>query len=143
MRERPSSSSAVRRYLRVAAPPDDSLPELDGESPEMSTLKQHIRCVARDGDVTVLIVGESGTGKELVARAIHRTSRRHRAPFVVVNCAGLSPTLVEDELFGHVRGAFTGAVFDKAGPFERATSRSIHCGFLRSATAERRTYERW
>ena len=79
-----------------------------------------MRRVARHGDVTVLLLGESGTGKERVARAIHRASPRSRGPFVVVNCAGLSPSLVEDELFGHVRGAFTGAVADQPGPFERA-----------------------
>jgi transcriptional regulator with PAS, ATPase and Fis domain len=81
--------------------------------------------VARDGDVTVLIVGESGTGKERVAHAIHQMSPRQRAPFVVVNCAGLSPSLVEDELFGHVRGAFTGAVADRPGPFERASGGTV------------------
>jgi transcriptional regulator with PAS, ATPase and Fis domain len=81
--------------------------------------------VARDPDVTVLLLGESGTGKERVARAIHRRSPRHAAPFVVVNCAGLSPTLVEDELFGHVRGAFTGAIADRAGPFERANGGTV------------------
>src|SRR5262245_34166754 len=81
--------------------------------------------VAADAYVTVLILGESGTGKERVARAIHRASARSRAPFVVVNCAGLSPSLVEDELFGHVRGAFTGAVADQPGPFERANEGTV------------------
>jgi transcriptional regulator with PAS, ATPase and Fis domain len=81
--------------------------------------------VARDPDVTVLLLGESGTGKERIARAIHSQSPRHGAPFVVVNCAGLSATLVEDELFGHVRGAFTGAVADRAGPFERANGGTV------------------
>jgi len=80
---------------------------------------------ARDPDITVLIVGESGTGKERVARAIHRASPRARGPFVVVNCAGLAPTLAEDELFGHVRGAFTGAVDSRPGPFERASGGTV------------------
>lgn len=94
--------------------------DLDGTSPVIERLKAHIRLVARDALVTVLILGESGTGKERVARAIHAASRRRAGPFVVVNCAGLSSTLIEDELFGHERGAFTGAVADRAGPFERA-----------------------
>jgi transcriptional regulator with GAF, ATPase, and Fis domain len=104
---------------------DALFPDVDGASPVMRTLKQHMLRVAEDGDVTVLILGESGTGKERVARAIHDRSPRQRSPFVVVNCAGLSPALVDDELFGHVRGAFTGAVQDRAGPFERAAGGTV------------------
>ncbi len=95
-----------------------------------------MRRVARDPFVTVLIQGESGTGKERVASAIHRASPRHRAPFVVVNCAGLSPTLVEDELFGHMRGAFTGATSDRPGPFERATDGTVFLDEVGDLTPE-------
>jgi len=104
---------------------EDPFPEVDGKSPEIDALKQHMLRVARDADVTTLILGESGTGKERVARAIHRVSARGRAPFVVVNCAGLSQTLIEDELFGHMRGAFTGAFSDQPGPFERASGGTV------------------
>ncbi len=104
---------------------EDAFAEVDGVSPAIRKLKHHMACVAQDPHVTALILGESGTGKERVARAIHRASARGRAPFVVVNCAGLTPTLVEDELFGHVRGAFTGAVEDLPGPFERAAGGTV------------------
>jgi anaerobic nitric oxide reductase transcription regulator len=93
--------------------------QLIGVSPAMHRLRGEIDLVARS-DFTVLITGESGTGKELVARALHGASARREAPLIYVNCAALPETLAESELFGHVRGAFTGAVADRAGKFEVA-----------------------
>jgi transcriptional regulator with PAS, ATPase and Fis domain len=120
----PSRAEAARRS-QAATGDDESFPELDGHSPAIERLKQDIASVARDAYVSALVRGESGTGKERVARAIHRLSSRAGHPFVVVNCAGLTPTLAEDELFGHVRGAFTGAVADRPGPFERANGGTV------------------
>lgn len=90
-----------------------------GKSEAIRDVQRLIEQVA-PSDVTVLIQGESGTGKEMVARAIHEKSRRKEAPFVPVNCAALPESLIESELFGHVRGAFTGAISDKPGRFELA-----------------------
>jgi PAS domain S-box-containing protein len=88
-------------------------------SPAMQRIFRLVELL-RDNDSTVLVTGESGTGKELVARAVHATSHRSAGPFVAVNCAAIPPELLESELFGHVRGAFTGAVKDRAGRFELA-----------------------
>src|SRR3982750_36026 len=90
-----------------------------GDSPEMKTIAQVIEQVS-DSDVTVLIRGESGVGKELVARAIHQRSPRKDRPFVKVNCAALPAELLESELFGHEKGAFTGAATTRIGKFEQA-----------------------
>jgi Nif-specific regulatory protein len=95
-----------------------------GESPAMEKVYSFIARVGRT-DSTVLLCGESGTGKELVARSIHQHSARARNPFVAVNCAALSETLLESELFGHERGAFTGAVTQKKGKFEVAEGGTI------------------
>jgi two-component system response regulator HydG len=90
-----------------------------GKSGPMQRVVQTARQVAAS-DIPVLIMGESGTGKELIARAIHNTSRRRKKRLVALNCAGLSESILEDELFGHVRGAFTGAQSDREGRFEHA-----------------------
>lgn len=93
--------------------------ELVGESPSMEKLRSNIARIAPT-DATVLIRGESGVGKELVARAIHFGSRRREKPFVCMNCAALSESLLESELFGHEKGSFTGATNRKFGKFEQA-----------------------
>jgi two-component system response regulator AtoC len=95
-----------------------------GESPAMRQVAMIIEQVA-DSDVTVLIRGESGVGKELVARAIHHRSNRRTKPFVKVNCAALPVELLESELFGHERGAFTGAATTRIGKFEQANFGTI------------------
>ena len=95
-----------------------------GKSHKMQEVYRLIKSVART-NVTVLIHGDTGTGKELVARAIHYESPRARKPFVVVNCAALPETLLESELFGHVRGAFTGATADRKGRFEMAAGGTL------------------
>jgi DNA-binding NtrC family response regulator len=95
-----------------------------GDSPAMRHVAMIIEQVA-DSDVTVLIRGESGVGKELVARAIHHRSTRHAKPFVKVNCAALPAELLESELFGHERGAFTGAATTRIGKFEQANLGTI------------------
>jgi two-component system response regulator AtoC len=103
---------------------DDRLGELIGRSPVMRQLFDMTRLVA-DSSATVLIQGESGTGKELLARTIHALSSRRDHPFVVVDCGSLPETLLESELFGHVKGAFTGAVANKRGLFEEADGGTI------------------
>lgn len=90
-----------------------------GNSEPMKQLFRHIE-LAADSDVSVLILGESGTGKELVASAIHRESLRRKEAFIRVNCSSLVENLLESELFGHVKGSFTGAISDRAGKFEAA-----------------------
>jgi two-component system nitrogen regulation response regulator NtrX len=95
-----------------------------GESPPMRRLREEIARVAAT-DARVLITGENGTGKELVARQIHRLSERASAPLVEVNCAAIPEDLIESELFGHVRGSFTGASEDRRGKFEEADGATL------------------
>ena len=107
------------RRLRRAVDRTGSFGEMIGTSPAMRDLFALIRKVA-DSRASVLITGESGTGKELVARTLHYAGARAKAPFIPVNCTALPEGLMESELFGHVRGAFTGAVSSKRGLFEEA-----------------------
>ena len=93
--------------------------ELIGSSASLRAIQKTIGRLA-DADTTVLITGETGTGKELVARALHRHGRRGQSPFIAVNCAAIPRELLESELFGHVRGAFTGATADRLGAFRSA-----------------------
>jgi transcriptional regulator with PAS, ATPase and Fis domain len=112
--------SLILRELRAQAEGDFIL----GQNAKMREIAEQIARVA-PAPTTVLIRGESGTGKELVARAIHRSSPLRDKPLITVNCTALTPTLMESELFGHKRGAFTGAVIDKAGLFEKADGGTI------------------
>ena len=98
--------------------------ELIGKSPAMKSVLEHLEMVAPT-DATVLITGESGTGKEVVARAIHAASPRRYMPMVAIHCGALTETLLESELFGHERGAFTGAQYRKKGKFEVADGGTV------------------
>jgi formate hydrogenlyase transcriptional activator len=93
--------------------------QLIGNSPALEEVLEHVKCVAPT-DSTVLIQGETGTGKELIARAIHNISSRCGRPFIKLNCAAIPLDLLESELFGHEKGAFTGAIARKLGRFEMA-----------------------
>ena len=110
--------------LKRDAAQHNSLDNIVGESEPMCRLKQTIRTIATTNS-TVIVSGESGTGKELVARAIHTCSPRSSEPFVSVNCGAFPETLLESELFGYVKGAFTGATSNKRGLFELASGGSI------------------
>jgi two-component system, NtrC family, response regulator AtoC len=111
-------------FLRKQLKKKYQFSQLVGNSPGMLKVLKMIERVA-ETDSTTLILGESGTGKELVARALHYNSKRQQAPFVPVNCSALPESLLESELFGHKRGAFTGAIADKKGLFEAANGGTI------------------
>ena len=110
--------------LRASAAEPYQLDQIIGESPKMNELRQLIRSVAPT-DATVLILGESGTGKELIAGALHSLSNRRQNNYIRINCAAIPENLLESELFGHERGAFTGAVRQKLGRVEEAHTGTI------------------
>ncbi len=118
----------------LATPEDFSQSGLLGRSAAMVQVYKLIAHAARN-EAAVLITGESGTGKELVARAIHQFSARNNRPFLAVNCAGLTDTLLEAELFGHTKGAFTGAQGDRAGLFEAADGGTLFLDELATTSA--------
>src|ERR1700691_1159744 len=114
-------------------PLDAPLPGVVGESPAMRAVYRLTRLVA-NARASVLLVGETGTGKEVIARNIHRLSPREDGPYVRVNCGALSESLLESELFGHIKGAFTGAVDNKTGRFEAAHGGTIFLDEINSMT---------
>jgi DNA-binding NtrC family response regulator len=119
-------ASLLARMIRSGATklpatdPPDADDSLIGSSPGMREVQKIIGLVA-DSDATVLITGETGTGKEVVARTIHRVGARSSGPFMALNCAAIPPDLLESELFGHVKGAFTGAIIERKGAFREAS----------------------
>jgi two-component system response regulator HydG len=112
------------KRLRSAVVETQRFGRLLGESPAMKRVFDLVSRVA-DSDASVLIMGESGTGKELIARALHERGGRRAGPFLAVNCAAMPPTLLESELFGHVRGAFTDAKASRTGLFVQATGGTL------------------
>ena len=132
----PELLSILRRALQTAASmrelvptegkhaPDEKAPGLIGTSPAMQKIYKLVGQVARS-EASVLLLGESGTGKELVARAIYANSPLAARPYVAINCAAIPDTLLDSELFGHERGAFTGALTQRIGKFERADGGTI------------------
>jgi len=110
---------AENLYLREEISSEYNFGIIVGRSPKMQEIYDVVRKVSQT-DATVLVMGESGTGKELVARAVHYNSRRAQGPFIKVNCAALTSNLLESELFGHEKGAFTNAFYRKPGRFELA-----------------------
>src|SRR3954468_3805096 len=125
------STTFERTGPRIGA--DPSLPGVIGESPAMREVYRTTRQVA-PARACVLVVGETGTGKELVARAIHDLSPRYTGPYIRVNCGALTESLLESELFGHVKGSFTGAVDNRTGRFEAAHTGSIFLDEINSTS---------
>jgi two-component system, NtrC family, nitrogen regulation response regulator GlnG len=123
-RSQPGNASSKESGHSQNTPADGAISKLIGKSAAMQRVFHQIALVA-DSDLSVLIIGETGTGKELVAEAIHRNSRRRDKPYVPVAPVTFSPALLESELFGHVRGAFTGATEDRPGLFESAKGGTI------------------
>ena len=125
-----SAESASRRALAAIRRPPAAVVAnafdavLVGETPRMRALKAYLHTIAQT-DSTVLITGETGTGKEIVAEQLHRASRRRDKPFVCINCAAIPDTLIESELFGYERGAFTGAVMPRPGKMQQANGGTL------------------
>jgi DNA-binding NtrC family response regulator len=124
-------NSALRGFEQSSSGPP--IAGLIGSSPAMQRVYQLTRQVARS-NASVLLLGETGTGKELIAKAVHVTSSRASGPFVRVNCGALSESLLESELFGHVRGSFTGAIANRTGRFEAAHTGTIFLDEINSTT---------
>lgn len=120
-------------YLRKQLKKKYQFNQIIGSSSQMQEVFKMIERVA-DTDSTILVLGESGTGKEMVARALHFNSRRQFAPFVPINCSALPENLLESELFGHRKGAFTGAIADKKGLFQEAEGGTIFLDEVGSMT---------
>lgn len=116
-------------------PLDAPLPGVVGDSPAMRSVYRLTRMVG-NSRASVLLIGETGTGKEVIARNIHRLSPRADGPYVRVNCGALSESLLESELFGHIKGAFTGAVDNKTGRFEAAHGGTIFLDEINSMSAK-------
>ncbi|CAK0773173.1 DNA-binding transcriptional dual regulator NtrC [Gammaproteobacteria bacterium] len=124
-----------QRHQPAAASPDPPVPEIIGEAPAMQEVFRAIGRLARS-TITVLINGESGTGKELVAQALHRHSQRRERPFIALNMAAIPRDLLESELFGHERGAFTGAQHRRIGRFEQADGGTLFLDEIGDMPAE-------
>src|SRR5947209_10608551 len=116
--------SEPRPPMAREAPEPPPLPDIVGTSPAMSEVYRLTK-LAAPTTASVLLIGETGTGKEVIARAVHKLSRRSDGPYIRVNCGALHENLLESELFGHVKGAFTGAVDNKTGRFEAAHGGTI------------------
>jgi DNA-binding NtrC family response regulator len=121
--EEPDYSQPLQRQLSYPDP-DDKYPLMVGSSPGIVRVKELVKRVA-PSDARVLIIGDNGTGKELVARMLHRESRRSSSPFVEINCAAIPSELIESELFGHEKGSFTSAFKQRKGKFEQASGGTL------------------
>jgi transcriptional regulator with GAF, ATPase, and Fis domain len=124
VREEKAKVEAQNQYLQEEIKSAHNFEEIVGQSPALITVLENVRRVGPT-DASVLITGETGTGKELIARAIHSSSARKNKPLIKVNCAALPTGLVESELFGHERGAFSGAITKHVGRFELAHGGTI------------------
>ena len=117
-------AAVATAYHREHEQKERRFEEIIGDSPALEQVLAQVELVAPT-DASVLILGETGTGKELIARAIHSASARYGRPFIKLNCAAIPSDLLESELFGHERGAFTGAITQRLGRFEMADKGTI------------------